>query len=221
MKKILFAFALVLALSACVFGDTYIFDENFSTGVGGWVHVAWDDTNERAITKNDYGIFYDDIAVFSPKENWVISYDLIVVAGTLDAFDPYRVLPSFYFYDNSTGNEYELYFTNADINVTEDADYTTYSYTVDAGVNYSGLAAGYWSGTTDIDELLNESYKYFYLNFNFDDYFESIMLPGATDNVYVDNVKIIAKSNVIPEPATLVYGFMGLASLVGMRRFKK
>lgn len=219
MQKTLFVLMLALLLSVSAFGDSIIYEEDFSAGIYGWEEALWDDANERAITASDNGIYYADIELwFSPKENWVISYDLIV-ANTLTDFDPDKVLPSFY--NSGTGAEYELYFTNADISVTEDSDYTTYSYIVDAGENYSGLAAGYWSDTTDIGELLTKSYGCFYLNFNFDANFCSCELPGATNNVYVDNVKIIAKSNVIPEPATLAYAAMGLASIAGIRRFKK
>lgn len=140
----------------------------------------------------------------------------MIVANDLTAFDPNRALPSFY---NEFGNE--LYFINADITTTAGSDYTTYSYIVDAGENHSGLAAGYWSDTTDISELLTQSYDIFYLNWNVTDEFDNVQLLNAYDNIHIDNVKIMEKSNVIPEPATLAYAAMGLSSIAGVRRFKK
>lgn len=65
MKKILFVLMLVLALSACAFGDTYVFQYDFSTGVEGWNLVEWDIANERAISADNFEAYYN-LSVFTP-----------------------------------------------------------------------------------------------------------------------------------------------------------
>lgn len=224
MQKILFALMLILAFSACVFANTVVYQENFSTDKGGWEGMDWDEQGQRGRVISDTAVYIimpdNNMPNLLVNKNWVISFDLIVY-NSYTGFDKTKVLPSFYLFQDV--NEYELYFTNAAITETMSGSYTTYSYSVDG----STLAAGYYNtATTDIDELLAVSYADLYLNWNVDKAtMEAISLTEPIDNkIYLDNISIVERTagiEDVPEPATMLSLLCGLIGFAGVKKAKK